>query len=118
VDNATFSDRIEFRIATLAGRRAGIAVSRAASFEGQPSTFIWWLAVDPDFRRRGVARALAEAIEQDARADSRVLQGMVREDDATAGAFWSSLGWRPAESDRKGGWVRGLRDPRAAAPER
>ena len=111
VDSATFDDRIEFRVATLDGRHAGVAVTRAGSFEGEPTTFVWWLAVDPAARRRGVARALAAAIEQDAQAHSRLLEGMVRTDDVTAVAFWTSLGWRPASTDRRAPWVRGLRAP-------
>jgi ribosomal protein S18 acetylase RimI-like enzyme len=111
VDNATFNDRIEFRIATLDGRRAGIAVTRAGEHRGEPSTFVWWLAVDPAARRSGVARALVDAIEQDARERSRFLEGMVRADDAAAVAFWSALGWSPAGPDPRASWIRGLRAP-------
>ncbi len=106
VDNATFNVRIEVRIATLDGRRAGIAVTRAGVHEGEPSTFVWWLAVDPAARRHGVARALVDAIEQDARERSHLLEGMVRADDAAAVAFWTALGWRPAGPDPKASWVR------------
>ncbi len=111
VDNATFNDRIEVRIATLDGRRAGIAVTRAGVHEGEPSTFVWWLAVDPAARRRGVARALVDAIEQDARERSHLLEGRVRTDDADAVAFWSSLGWNPASAGHRASWVRGVHAP-------
>ncbi len=111
VDNATFNDRIEVRIATLDGRRAGIAVTRAGVHEGEPSTFVWWLAVDPAARRHGVARALVDAIEQDARDRSHLLEGMVRTDDADAVAFWSSLGWNPAGTGHRASWVRGIHAP-------
>ena len=111
VDNATFNDRIEVRIATLDGRRAGIAVTRAGVHEGEPSTFVWWLAVDPAARRHGVARALVDAIEQDARNRSHLLEGMVRTDDADAVAFWSSLGWNPAGAGHRTSWVRGVHAP-------
>ncbi len=117
VENATFNDHIEFRVATLDGRRVGIAVTRGGTHEGEPSTFIWWLAVDPAARRRGVARALASAIEQDARASSHVLEGMVRPDDADAVAFWSSLGWSPAGVGHKDRWVRGLHAPAGTTGE-
>jgi len=106
VDNATFNDRIEFRIATLDGRRAGIAVTRAGEHRGEPSTFVWWLAVDPAARRHGVARALVDDIEQDARERSHLLEGKVRADDGAAVAFWTALGWNPASIDPKASWIR------------
>jgi GNAT superfamily N-acetyltransferase len=118
IDNATFNDRIEVRIATLDGRRAGIAVTRAGVHGGEPSTFVWWLAVDSAARRRGVARALVTAIEQDAREQSHLLEGMVRTDDADAVAFWSSVGWRPAGTGHKDSWVRGIREPGATGGSR
>jgi GNAT superfamily N-acetyltransferase len=111
VDNATFNDRIEVRIATFDGRRAGIAVTRAGVYEGEPSTFVWWLAVDPAARRHGVARALVEAIEQEAQESSHLLEGKVRTDDADAVAFWSSLGWNPVGADHRASWVRGVHAP-------
>jgi ribosomal protein S18 acetylase RimI-like enzyme len=114
VDNATFNTRLEVRVATFEGHRVGIAVTRASVSEGQPSTFIWWLAVDPAARRRGVGRALATAIEQDARERSHLLEGMVSADDPSAVAFWTTLGWHPAGPDRKDNWIRGQRTPTAS----
>jgi len=116
VDNAIFNDRIEFRIATLDGRRAGIVVTRASAFQDRPSTFVWWLAVDPAARRHGVARALVDAIEQDARDRSHLLKGMVRADDADAVGFWTALGWRPSGPGAKDAWVRGIHEPAASTP--
>ncbi len=112
VDNATFNDRIEVRIATLDGRRAGIAVTRAGVHKGEPSTFVWWLAVDPAARRNGVARALVDAIEQDARERLHLLEGKVRADDTAAVSFWTALGWRPAGPGPKASWIGRTSTPR------
>jgi GNAT superfamily N-acetyltransferase len=105
VENATFNERIEFRIATLAGRRAGIAVTRESALKGEPSTFVWWLVVDPAARRRGIARALAQDIEQGAATSTRHIHGHVDGLDAVAVGFWTSLGWGPAGPDPKAVWV-------------
>jgi GNAT superfamily N-acetyltransferase len=110
VENATFNERIEFRIATLDGRRAGIAVTRESAFAGEPSTFVWWLVVDPAARRRGIARALAQDIERDARASTRHVHGHVDARDAVAVAFWTSLGWCSVEPGQKAVWIRDLGD--------
>jgi len=111
LDNATWNHHIELHVATLDRRRVGIVATRASAFAGEPSTFVWWIAVDPTERRRGVGRALAVAIEDDARSQDRILEGLVSADDPAAVAFWTALGWAPTGMDRKAPWVR---DPRAA----
>jgi hypothetical protein len=52
-----------------------------------------------------------DAIEQDARERSHLLEGMVRTDDADAVAFWSSLGWNPVGAGHRTSWVRGIHAP-------
>ena len=111
LNNATWNHHIELRVAALDGRRVGIVATRASAFAGEPSSFVWWIAVDPDVRRRGVGRALAAAIEDDARTQGRILEGLVSADDPAAVAFWTALGWSPTGTDRNAPWVR---DPRAA----
>jgi hypothetical protein len=51
VDNAPLNNRIEFPIAALEGRRVGVAVTGARKYQGELSTFPWWLAVGPTARR-------------------------------------------------------------------
>ncbi len=114
VENAGWNDRITFRVAELAGARAltrvGTIVTRVGGSEDAPSTFVWWLAVDPERRRLGVARALMDAVEEQAEADGASVTGMVDADDPAAVAFWTSIGWCPVGPDPKSPWSR---DPAA-----
>ncbi len=110
VENAGWNDRITFRVAELGRRRVGTIVTRVGGSEDAPSMFVWWLAVDPELRRLGVARALMDAVEEQAEADGASITGMVDADDPAAVAFWTSIGWRPAGPDPKSPWSR---DPAA-----
>ncbi len=110
VENGGWNDRITFRVAGLGRRRVGTIVTRAGGSEDAPSMFVWWLAVDPELRRLGVARALVDAVEEQAEADGANITGMVDADDPAAVAFWTSIGWRPVGTDPKSPWSR---DPAA-----
>lgn len=57
---------------------------------------LYTIAVDPQFQRRGIARRLLVAAEDDAiRRGRRIMRLEVREDDAGAIALYESSGYRP-----------------------
>ncbi len=53
------------------------------------------LAVDPDYRKRGIARELTERVEQTLRSvGARRITSLVQQDEAAIG-FWESAGYHP-----------------------
>ncbi len=75
---------------------AGIAVCFLgySTFAGRRQVNVHDLAVQPDFRRRGIARRLLEAVERKAQAlDCCRITLEVRDDNHTAKQFYHSLGF-------------------------
>jgi [ribosomal protein S18]-alanine N-acetyltransferase len=85
----------DFRVATIGGKVAGfLVVRRVAPDECE----ILNLAVAPEHRRKGVARALVEAAIQDRR-DTFFLE--VRESNTAAQAFYKSMGFQGVSRRRE-----------------
>jgi [ribosomal protein S18]-alanine N-acetyltransferase len=78
-----------YLVAEVDGRVVGYAVASAAGEDAE----LQRIAVDPAYRRRGIAGDLLAAVERRAAADGATrLLLEVREDNATAAAFYRSLG--------------------------
>lgn len=92
VDNGSFNEGIAVRVALDGGARRGLAITRGSVRDGEPATFVWWLAVDPDARRRGIGRLLVQSVEQAAKYP--LFEARVDYTDSAAVAFWTSMGWK------------------------
>ncbi len=80
--------------AAEAGRPLGILLGLASSHAGEAS--IQRIAVDPEFRRRGIGRALVDRFsDAQERSGASRLTAACRPDDRPALAFFSALGFRP-----------------------
>jgi aminoglycoside 6'-N-acetyltransferase I len=104
VDNASFNERIAVRVALDGGIRRGLVITRGSVRDGEPATFVWWLAVDPDDRRRGIGRLLMKSVEQASKC--RLLEARVDHTDSTAVAFWTSMGWKSEQVGDGLVWVK------------
>jgi ribosomal protein S18 acetylase RimI-like enzyme len=103
VENAGFSSTETVHVAELADRRVGTLVGRISRYRDDPAGSITWLAVDPEYRRRGVGVALVRHF-----AVGRGflhLRGYVDAEDPVATGFWASGGGRPAETGERFLWV-------------
>jgi ribosomal protein S18 acetylase RimI-like enzyme len=104
VDNASFNERIAVRVALDGGIRRGLVITRGSVRDGEPATFVWWLAVDSDDRRRGIGRLLMKSVEQASKC--RLLEARVDHTDSTAVAFWTSMGWQSEQVGDGLVWVK------------
>lgn len=104
VDNASFNERIAVRVALDGGIRRGLVITRDSVRDGEPATFVWWLAVDPDARRRGIGRLLTKSVEQASKCP--LLEARVDHTDFTAVAFWTSMGWKSEQVGDGLVWVK------------
>jgi ribosomal-protein-alanine N-acetyltransferase len=92
---------VSYLVAELDGVVVGHAVASAAGDDAE----LQRIAVDPTYRRRGLAGELLTAVEQRAAADGATrLLLEVREDNATAAAFYESRGF--VEVGRRRGYYR------------
>lgn len=104
VDNASFNERIAVRVALDEGIRRGLVITRDSVRDGEPATFVWWLAVDPDTRRRGIGRLLMKSVEQTSKCP--LLEARVDHTDSTAVAFWTSMSWKSEQVGDGLVWVK------------
>jgi [ribosomal protein S18]-alanine N-acetyltransferase len=92
---------VSYLVAEVDGVVVGHAVASAAGDDAE----LQRIAVDPAYRRRGLASALLAAVERTVEADgAERLLLEVREDNATAAAFYESRGF--AEVGRRRGYYR------------
>ncbi len=92
---------VSYLVAELDGRVVGHAVASAAGDDAE----LQRIAVDPAYRRRGLASELLTAVEEQAATDGAVrLLLEVREDNATAAAFYQAQGFE--EVGRRRGYYR------------
>jgi ribosomal protein S18 acetylase RimI-like enzyme len=93
-------------VADVRGRVVGSVIG---GFDGWRAN-LYRLAVHPDFRRRGIARALvAEAERRLAAREAKRVTALVEKDHAWATAFWTAAGY--AADDRMARFVRNLAGP-------
>ena len=93
LDRAASERNLTF-IASDDGRPVGVLI--ALPKPAIRSAFVLWVVVAPDARRRGVGRALVDALE--ATPDLEELDGMVDQEDRTALGFWWDRGWTASGS--------------------
>ena len=91
VDNATFNERIAVRVALVEDVPKGLAITRDSVRDGEPATFVWWLAVEPGARRSGIGRLLMQSAEQASKWP--LFEARVEHTGSAAVAFWTSMGW-------------------------
>ena len=85
-------DRELFLLAWDGERLVGSLMGGWDGWRGQ----MYRLAVDPDYRRRGVARRLVEAVEDRLRElGARRVTSLVFRDEEGAADFWRSVGYTP-----------------------
>jgi ribosomal protein S18 acetylase RimI-like enzyme len=95
----------------LVGRDAGKVVASAMVGHDGHRGWVYYVAVDPDCQKRGFGRAIMDAAEDWLRrAGIAKLQLLVRRDNATAGAFYATLGYDEAQVTVFAKWLDG-RDP-------
>jgi ribosomal protein S18 acetylase RimI-like enzyme len=95
----------------LVGREAGAIVATAMVGHDGHRGWVYYVAVDPDRRGRGLGRAIMAAAEDWLRrAGILKLQLLVRRENVQAGAFYTSLGFAESTSVMFAKWLDG-REP-------
>ncbi len=95
----------------LIGREAGAIVATAMVGHDGHRGWVYYVAVDPDSRKRGYGRVIMAAVEDWLReAEILKLQLLVRRENAQANAFYQSLGFEESTSVMFQKWLDG-RDP-------
>jgi ribosomal protein S18 acetylase RimI-like enzyme len=97
--------------AVLAGRDVGGVVASVLVGHDGHRGWVYYVAVDPDYRHKGYGRAIMDAAEQWLRARGiEKLQLMVRPDNTGVHAFYQSLGYLEQERVVFAKWLNG-REP-------
>ncbi|MBI5320542.1 GNAT family acetyltransferase [Bradyrhizobium sp.] len=92
----------------LVGLADGAIVATAMVGHDGHRGWVYYVAVDPDRRKKGLGRAIMDAAEQWLRAAGLPkLQLMVRRENAQAGAFYQSLGYEEADTVVYAKWIDG-----------
>ena len=97
------------RNSTVLGGRADGAVAATAmvGHDGHRG-WVYYVAVDPDSRMKGLGRAIMDAAEAWLRAAGvPKLQLLVRRENAKAGAFYQSIGYQEADTVVYAKWIDG-----------
>lgn len=99
--------------AVLVGRISGAIVATAMVGHDGHRGWVYYVAVDPDSRGKGLGRTIMAAAEDWLRAAGvPKLQLLVRRENAKAGAFYQSLGYEESTSVMLAKWL----DGREATP--
>ena len=96
-ENILANARLSLRWITVDGRRAGFVLFglEAHRFLPRFSGMIFELYIEPEFRRKGIAQAVARQVIQELKAQSPAkIQLEVMEGNHAAAALWVSLGFR------------------------
>ena len=92
----------------LVGRAEGAVVATAMVGHDGHRGWVYYVAVDPDSRMKGLGRAIMDAAEAWLRAaDVPKLQLLVRRENANAGAFYQSIGYEEADTIVFAKWIDG-----------
>ena len=92
----------------LVGRADGAIVATAMVGHDGHRGWVYYVAVDPDRRQKGLGRAIMNAAETWLRtAGLPKLQLLVRRDNAQAGAFYQSIGYEEADTIVFAKWIDG-----------
>lgn len=90
IDRLVHRDRAAFFIAEEDGTLVGTIIAGYDGWRGH----LYRMAVHPDFRRRGIGRALVdEAVEHLTAIGCKRISALVLEDEAHAVGFWSGVGF-------------------------
>ena len=92
----------------LVGRADGAVVATAMVGHDGHRGWVYYVAVDPDWRMKGFGRAMMDAAEASLRAAGvPKLQLLVRRENAKAGAFYQSIGYEEADTIVFAKWIDG-----------
>jgi ribosomal protein S18 acetylase RimI-like enzyme len=92
----------------LVGRTDGAIVATAMVGHDGHRGWVYYVAVDPDCRMKGLGRAMMDAAEAWLRAAGvPKLQLLVRRENAKAGAFYQSIGYEEADTIIFAKWIDG-----------
>ncbi len=95
----------------LVGRHSGTIVASVMVGHDGHRGWVYYVAVDPDMRKRGHGRIIMQAAEDWLRAAGIAkLQVLVRRDNAKAGAFYETIGYDEASVTVFAKWLDG-REP-------
>lgn len=96
----------------LVGRADGAIVATAMVGHDGHRGWVYYVAVDPDRRNKGLGRAIMNASENWLRAAGvPKLQLLVRRENAQAGAFYQSIGYEEADTIVFAKWIDGRVKP-------
>jgi ribosomal protein S18 acetylase RimI-like enzyme len=92
----------------LVGRADGAVAATAMVGHDGHRGWVYYVAVDPDSRMKGLGRAIMDAAEAWLRAAGvPKLQLLVRRENAKAGAFYQSIGYQEADTVVYAKWIDG-----------
>ena len=92
----------------LIGRAAGAMVATAMVGHDGHRGWVYYVAADPEHRKKGFGRAVMDAAEAWLRAAGLPkLQLMVRRENAQAGAFYQSIGYEESDTIVFAKWIDG-----------
>ena len=92
----------------LVGRTDGAVAATAMVGHDGHRGWVYYVAVDPDSRMKGLGRAIMDAAEAWLRAAGvPKLQLLVRRENAKAGAFYQSIGYEEADTVVYAKWIDG-----------
>ena len=92
----------------LVGRANGAVVATAMVGHDGHRGWVYYVAVDPEHRIKGLGRAIMDACEAWLRAAGvPKLQLLVRRENARAGAFYQSIGYEEADTIVFAKWIDG-----------
>jgi ribosomal protein S18 acetylase RimI-like enzyme len=92
----------------LVGRTDGAVAATAMVGHDGHRGWVYYVAVDPDSRMKGLGRAIMDAAEAWLRAAGvPKLQLLVRRENAKAGAFYQSIGYQEADTVVYAKWIDG-----------